>query len=174
MSLEEALRANTVALEANTAAHLKLAEVAVAAATGKSSAGSTKPAPTETTESEESEETAAQKKKRLAAEKAAAAKKAAAAEPPELETSVTGDEIKKIAGAFLASDDEKVRDANKANFISALSHLGAKKLGDVETDEDRARLAGYIAYWTAGLKVDFEAIDEIVAVEEEEEENLLG
>jgi len=184
MSLEEELRANTEALKENTAAHLKLAEVAMAAAGqgGGKAAPAEKPVP-EKDEDEAPKETAAEKKKRLAAEKAAAAKAEAAKKPaaksaPELETEVDAADLKKAAAAFLGSDDEKVRNANKKNFMAALDHLGASKLTDVDTDEDRARLAGYIAYWEAGLKVDFEAIDEIIAGGgsdgEDEGEDLLG
>jgi hypothetical protein len=76
---------------------------------------------------------------------------------------VSAADLKKAAAAYLNGDDEEARDAAKKNFIGALAHIGAKKLGEVDSDEDRARLAGYVAYWTAGLDVDFEAIDEIVA-----------
>ena len=168
MSIEEALAANTAALIENTAAHAKLAEVATAAASGKPATSGAKDKPAD---DETPKETAAEKKKRLAAEKKAKEAETET-EAPKLAASVTAAALKKAAGAFLQSDDEEERDANKANFIGALSHLGAKKLGDVDSGEDRARLAGYIAYWNAGLDVDFEAIDGLLAGEEEEEDIL--
>ncbi len=169
MSIEEALAANTAALIENTAAHSKLAEVAMAAAGGKAASG--KPAKEETSsEEEETKETAAEKKKRLAAEKAAATKKAAAdkkaaatKEAPELVAEMPAAALHKIAAAFMSDDlDEADRDANKANFVGGLAHLGAKKFSELADDAERARLAAYIGYWQAGLDVDFEEIDALV------------
>ena len=161
MSLEEALRENTEALKENTAAHAELAKVAAAAA-GKSATSK----PTEDKETsvkdDPPKETAAQKKKRLAAEKKAkeaeAAKKAEAekADEPELATEVSFDDLKK-ACAELLKDEGK-----KSDFMGALSHLGAKKLTEVD-EEDFPRLAAYVAYFSAGLDVDFENIDEKLA-----------
>lgn len=172
MSIEEALAANTAALIENTAAHAKLAEVAMAAAGGKAAAPA-KAAPKEEPVEDEEEapkETAAEKKKRLAAEKkkadaAAAAKKKAAAktEAPELVAEMPAAALHKIAAAFMSDDlDEAERDANKANFVGGLAHLGAKKFSELSDDSERARLAAYIGYWTAGLDVDFEEIDGLI------------
>ena len=150
MSLEEALRENTEALKANTAAHEKLGAIATAAQGGEA-------------ETEATEEKKAPAKKAPA--KKAPAKKPAAkkAEPPELKSSVTAAAIKKAAGAYLGVAEGAERDAHKANVVAAFAHLGVEKLGEIDNNEDRAKLAGYIAYWDAGLEVDFEAIDEIVA-----------
>ncbi|MFU1607369.1 hypothetical protein ACM25O_13370 [Sulfitobacter pontiacus] len=171
MSIEEALAANTAALIENTKAHAKLAEVAMAAAGGKASASTAEKAKvTETEEEEAPKETAAEKKKRLAAEKAAATKKAAAekakaskAKKPELVSEMTAAELHKIAAAFMSDElDEAERDANKANFVGGLAHLGAKKFSELSDDTERARLAAYIGYWQAGLDVDFEEIDGLI------------
>ena len=183
MSLEEALAANTAALIANTEAHANLAAVATAATGGKAT---TKPTKEESKEEPEEQdeapkETAAEKKKRLAAEKKAAAAKKAAAdkkkEKPELEAEVTGAELHKIASAYLKGDDEETRDTNKENFVGGLAHIGAGKLGEIESDTDRARLAAYIQYWTAGLDVDFDEIDALVEAaggDGEGDDDLLG
>lgn len=169
MNIEEALAANTAALIENTAAHAKLAEVAMAAAGGKSAAGGKVTEKPKDEEEEEQTETAAEKKKRLAAEKKAAAAAAAAAkekeqaEPPELVAEMTAAALHKIAAAFMSDDlDEAERDENKANFVGGLNHLGAKKFSELADDSERARLAGYIGYWSAGLDVDFEAIDTLI------------
>ncbi|AIT13314.1 hypothetical protein DSS3P1_79 [Ruegeria phage DSS3-P1] len=160
MSIEAALAELTAAVKENTAAHAKLAEVAAAAAGGKAAAPAKAPAKDEApAEEKKPAAKAAAKPAAKAAAKKPAAKKV---EPPELAGSVTHTEIAKIGAAFLKGDDEEARDAAKSNFIAGLQHIGAAKLGEIDSDEDRARLAGYIAYWTAGLEVDFEAIDEIV------------
>ena len=172
MSIEEALAANTAALIENTAAHAKLAEVAMAASGGKAAAPSKASEKAESTEEEEApKETAAEKKKRLAAEKkkkdaAAAAEKkaqAAKAEKPELVAEMPAAALHKIAAAFMSDDlDEELRDANKANFVGGLAHLGAKKFSELADDSERARLAAYIGYWQAGLDVDFNEIDGLI------------
>lgn len=165
MSLEEAIAANTAALIENSAAHKMLADVATAAATGKSVS---KPEPEKEkagSEEETRELTAAEKKAANAAKrrKAAAAKKAAEkAEPPELTLMVTAPELRKLAAAFMDGDDDEARELNKTNFIGGLQHVGAAKLTELEDDAERARVAGYLAYWSAGLEVNFEAIDEIL------------
>ena len=186
MSLEEAIATNTAALIDNTAAHRLLADVATAAA-GKAPANAAKDPQKDETPSEEEtsaeDNEAAEKKATAAAKRKAAAdkKKAAAAkkvEPPELASIVSGTEIRTIAGGFLKGDDEEVRDKNKDNVLAALAHLGAGKLTELADDTERARLAGYIAYWSAGLEVDFEAIDEIIAAADgdggEDGDDLLG
>lgn len=178
MSLEEALRANTEALKENTAAHKALADVAVAAASSKSAPAEKATEEKAPEEKAPPKETAAQKKKRLAAEKKAKAEAEAAAkkaEEPELETDVEFADLQKVCAALLDEDREDYRDEHKANFIGALKHLGAKKLTDVDED-DYARLAGYVAYWEAGLDVDFEAIDEklVEAAGGEDDDNPLG
>ncbi len=167
MSLEEALAANTAALIANTEAHAKLAAAATAAAGTKSESKS------------DDADAAAEEKKRLAAEKRKAAaeakkkaeaeKKAEADEKPaeapdlsKLVDGVTPAKLKTLAGGFLKGDDEGSRDANKEKILAAFNHLGVAKLGEVTDDEDRAKLAAYIVYWTKGAEVDFEAVDEIV------------
>jgi len=155
MSLEEALAANTLALEANTAAHTKLAEVAMAAQGGKAA---DKPA---ADKAPTAAEKAAATKKANAAKKAAAAKKA---ETPEVAGAVDEAAIRAVARDYLSGDDEAERDAKKANVSAAFKHLGAKKLTDLADDEDRAKLAAYIAYWKAGHEtIDFEDIDALVA-----------
>ena len=169
MSIETLIAELTTAIKDNTAAHAKLAEVATAAARGKATT-TAKEEPKE--EPKEEAETPAAKKKRLAAEKkkaeAEAEKKDEAeaekgeAEKPELAESVTHDELHKLAGKFLASDDADVRDNAKSNFVGALAHLGAKKLTELEDDAQRARVAGYITYWMAGLEVDFDEIDALI------------
>lgn len=160
MTFEELIAANTAALIDNTAAHKKLAEVAMAAAGGKANTTKTAEKPKPEEKEPEEKETAIAKKKRLAAEKKAAAE----AEAPELVAEMSGADFHKRATAFLSEDlSQKERDTNKANFVAGLSHVGAAKFSEVKTDEDRARVAAYVAYWTAGLDVDFEAIDEMIA-----------
>lgn len=172
MGIEEALAANTAALEANTAAHNRLADVAEAAAGGKPAADKPADKPKAETPKDDGEkpETAAAKKKRLAAEKKAAEAAAAAeaeeaeeVDPPELVAEVTAADLHTQASAFMSKElDAEVLDANKANFVGGLSHLGAKKFSELGSDGDRARLSAYIAYWQAGLDVDFTAIDEAI------------
>lgn len=176
MSIEAAIAELTAAVKENTAAHTKLAEVAAAAAGGKAAA----PAKEETKDEAPAEEKKAPAKKAPAKKPAAKKPATKQAEPPELEGSVSAADLKKAAAAFLDGDDEEARDANKQKFIAALNHLGAAKLGEVDSDEDRARLAGYIAYWNEGLEVDFEAVDEIVSAaggedeDEGEDDDILG
>jgi hypothetical protein len=179
MGIEELLAANTAALEANTAAHAKLAEVAMAAA-GSATGGTTSAETPAATKEKEApaKETAAAKKKRLAAEKKAEAEaeaKAKAAVKPEISSSVSAADLKKAAAGFLKGDDEEARDLAKQNFIGALEHLGCgKSLSSVEEPADRAKLAGYIAYWQAGLDVDFDEIDAIIdSAGDGEEDGLL-
>ena len=173
MGIEEKLDALTAAIIANTASHDRLAAVATAAAGGKATPATAK-AEEASEEEEEKTETAAAKKKRLAAEKKAKEAAAAAAaeeeeeepEAPTLKTKVTGKALHTLASDFMSDElDDAERDANKANFISGLGHIGAKKISELETDESRARLAGYIQYWTAGLDVDFDEIDALVGFE---------
>lgn len=172
MGIEEALAANTAALEANTAAHNRLADVAEAAAGGKPAADKPADKPKADTPKDDGEkpETAAAKKKRLVAEKKAAEAKAAAeaeeeaGEAPELVAEVTAADLHTQASAFMSKDlDAEVLDANKANFVGGLAHLGAKKFSELADDSERARLSAYIGYWEAGLDVDFTAIDEAIA-----------
>lgn len=175
MSIEEALAANTAALIENTAAHARLADVAVAASGGKPAADKPADKPKAETPKDDGEkpETAAAKKKRLAAEKkakeAAAAAEAEAAEEeapgeaPELVAEVTAADLHTQASAFMSKElDAEVLDANKANFVGGLAHLGAKKFSELSDDSERARLSAYIGYWEAGLDVDFTAIDEAI------------
>jgi hypothetical protein len=180
MSIEAALAELTAAVKENTAAHTKLAEVAQAAQKGGTTAkaspakASTTKASTakasEDTEAEENEAEAPEEKpapkkapaKKAPAKKAPAKKAPAKPKAPTLSAEVDRDEFKNTARAFMSPDDEDTRDANKEKFASALAHLGAKKLTEVD-DEDLAKLAGYIAYWNAGLDVDFEEIDGLIA-----------
>jgi hypothetical protein len=168
MSLEEALAANTAALIANTDAHNNLTAVASAAAGAKAGGKA------ESKAEDAGEETAAEKKAAAAAKKKATAaalakKKAAAAEKPadapdlsKLADGVAAAKLKTLAGGFLKGDDEESRDANKEKFLAALEHLGAGKLGEIDSAEDRAKMAAYVVYWSKGAEVDFEAVDEIV------------
>ena len=186
MSLEAAIAELTAAVRENTAAHNKLAEVAKAA-TGKTTTEAPKPAP-ETKAEEPSEDKEAQKKaaaeKKAASEKRkaekeakekaeaeAAAKADAAADEaddeatdlPEIVASVDSAGALAAASAFLNPKDASKRDENKANMQAAFAHLGVTRLGGLESDEDRARFVAYLAYWTAGLSVDFEEVDERLA-----------
>jgi len=178
MNIEQALAENTAALIANTAAHAKLADVAMAATSGKSVA-QTKTESADTGADDEVKETAAEKKKRLAAEKKTAAAKAKAEtklpEVPELVAEMPAAELHVIAAAFMADElDEESRDANKANFVGGLAHLGAKKFSALTDDSERARLAAYIGLWSAGLDVDFEAVDEQIAALSEGDDDPMG
>jgi len=177
MSIETLLAELTTAIKENTVAHAKLADVAVAASKGKAAAPKEEPKEAPKEEPEESEdeapkETAAAKKKRLAAEKKKAEAEAKTVEKPELEEAVGHDALHKLAGKFLATDDEAERDTNKGNFVGALAHLGAKKLTDLADDSERARVAGYITYWMAGLEVDFDEIDALIPVAEGDDDPL--
>ena len=177
MSLEQQIADLTAAVKENTAAHAKLAEVAAAAA-------STKPveekAPAKKTtaakKTEESEDAAEEKTttKKAPAKKTTAKK----TEKPELAKSVTAAKLKTAAGGYLKGDDEEARDAAKTNFKAALDHLGATSLSGVDNNTDRAKLAGYIAYWQADLEVDFEEIDALIEGDGEgdgdEDDDLLG
>lgn len=184
MSLEAQLAELTAAVKENTEAQMKLAAAATAAVSPRkadATPGTAKPAEKEETPetpeeddaeakkkaaAEKRKETAAKKKaEKEAAEKKAAAEKAAEkseTEAPELSATVEMDDFKKQARAFMSPDDEEERDANKEKFAAALKHLGAGSLSKVD-DDDLPRLAGYVTYWQAGLDVDFEAVDEIVA-----------
>lgn len=177
MNIEERLDLLTQALEANTAAHLKLAEVALAASSGKTAPAEDKkapakdkPAPAETEETPEDD--AAEKKKAAAAKKKAAAaaaakkkaeaEKAAAAEAPEIETSVSVDDMRAAVKAHMETDDEEVRATRMSNLKGALAHLGLGKLSEVTEDDAVAKLAGYVAYWKAGVEFSFEDVDSII------------
>ncbi len=171
MSLEAAIAELTAAVKENTEAHAKLAEVAKAtqqakAAPKKAAPEAEKPeAEKPEAEKPEAEKPEAEKpapKKAAAKPKAAPKKAAAKPKAPTLSATVDRDEFKNAARAFMSAEDEETRDKNKANFAAALNHLGASKLTDVD-DEDLPRLAGYIAYWSAGLEVDFEEIDALLA-----------
>lgn len=167
MSIEAALAELTAAVKANTEAHEKLAQVAMTAQQNKAANNSTaeKSDAKDEPEAKEAEKPAEEKKstkrtstKRTSTKKSTAKK----AEEPKLSASVDREELTNQARAFMSSDDEEKRDEAKEKFKSALDHLGAKKMSDVEED-DIPRLAGYISYWQAGLDVDFEAIDEKIA-----------
>ncbi len=165
MSIEEQLAELTAAVKENTEAHKALADVA------KAAQGTKAPAPAPGA-AEEEEKAAPKTRSRAAKEKPGAEEKAApktrsraAAKKktePELPGSVDRAEFMKTARAFLSPDDEEVMEANKEKFAAALDHLGASKMSAVD-DEDLPKLAGYIAYWNAGLEVDFEKIDGLVA-----------
>ena len=166
MSLEEQIAKLTAAVEANTAAHTKLAEVAMSASAGKRTEAE-KPAPKE---EDDGEDDAAAAKKKAAAKKAAETRKANASkkkaeeekEAPTLDASVTSKDLMAAARAFMSPDDADQCEENKERFASALKHLGAAKLSAVD-EEDIPKLAGYIAYWQGGLDVDFEEIDGLIA-----------
>ncbi|MEP2533502.1 hypothetical protein [Shimia sp.] len=173
MSLEQALAELTEAVKENTAQHAAFAEVAKKVATGKSSGE--KAADTAESDAEKAKADAAAKKKADAAakRKAAAAKKKAEAEAKAQEeseadvvTEISVVDLRALAKEFMSSDEAEERDAAKARFGSALEHLGAEKLSEVDTDEDRAKLATYIKAWQAGEEDDdsafFEALDEKV------------
>lgn len=172
-SLEQALAENTAALIENTAAHLQLAKVA--GASMKSGTTATASTAVEPTDEKPATGTAAAAAKKAAAEalaakkaataEAAAAKKAAGSKKPkvpELEAEVSEADLRTACRAYLNTDDEEEREAHKANVTSAFAHLGVKVLTEIEA-EGRAQLAGYVAYWAAGLEVVFEDIDALLA-----------
>lgn len=174
MSLEAAIKELTEAVNKNTAAHEELVQVAVKTAGGKAA-----PAKTETKEAE-TDDDAEDAKKKAAAKKAAetrAANKAKAEEKKaeekkaeeegsgdveivtEIVTEIDAKALHTKAKTWMSSDDAEERDANKEKFQSALKHLGAAKLSDLE-DTDRAKVATYINAWESGQdKIDFEALD---------------
>lgn len=164
MSLETAIAELTAAVRENTAAHTKLAEVAIATRKGSAPDVAEEPkaekkaAPKAAPKSAPKADPEEPKTEKEAPKKAAP-KKAA---PPKIAAEVSDDEIKVMARNYMSGDDEDEREAKKANVSAAFNHLGVKKLSEIEEDADRARLAGYIAYWAAGLKVDFEEIDGLV------------
>ncbi len=170
IGLRADLKENTAALKDNSAAHLALAKVATAAAGGKVSVvGATAAA---TTTKAVADKLVAEKPAAAAAKPAAAAAAKPAAKPkakvePTLAPAVSLDDLRAAAKDYLGSDDPAIRDAGKANISAAFKHLGAGKLTEIESDEDRARLSAYIAFWTAGLEVNFEDIDAKVAALQE-------
>ena len=182
MSLEAQMAELTAALKDNTAAHTALANVAkaatakVTAAAPAKDAEAEKPAPkTAEKPAPKTAEKPAEKAAPKVAPKAAPKKKA----EPILVPTMNVDDLRTKARAYLEGDDAAVRDAKKANLSAAFDHLGVAKLGEIESDEDRARLAAYLDYWAADLEVDFEALDEkVVALQEaaapadEEEEDM--
>lgn len=165
MSIEKALADLTAAVQANTEAHQKLEKAAIASMKQKAAAAK---APAD---DDEDDEPAPKPAARKTAAKPAAEKKAPAKKPasrakkpaePKLSATVERDEVSNAARNWMDTDDEAVRDERKAQFKAALNHLGAKKMGDVD-DDDLPRLMAYIAYWSADLEVDFEALDEKIA-----------
>jgi hypothetical protein len=170
MSLEDKIDALTAAIKENTAAHEAMTQVAVKAAGSKSTAkAETKAEETDTDTDEDDaaakKKAAAEKRKAAAAKKKKeeAAKKAAEESEAEIVTEISKVDLHAKAKEFMSSDDSEERDAAKANFASALEHLGAAKLSEVD-DDDRARLATYINAWSAGSeKIDFEDLDEKIA-----------
>lgn len=184
MSIEAALAELTAAVKENTAVHREFAEIARKAATGKSSGeAAADTAADEAAAKAEAEKKAeaAEKKKAAAAKKKAeeeAAKKAAEAEAEaeedeaedeteaeaeiadwEVVTEISEVDLRALAKEFMSADDEDERDANKANFVAALKHIGAKQLSQVSDDEDRAKLATYIKAWQADPKAKLRDID---------------
>lgn len=172
MSIEEALAANTAALVENTAAHLKLAAVAEAARkpvkeaeppkeeeapklTAAQKAAATKAA----AKAKADEEAAAEEE---APKKAAPKKTTKKVETPDPVTDIAEGEVAPLVLGFIKTDDEELRDERKAKVRAALDHIGAAKATEIEDDEGRCKFATYVAYWTAGLEVDFEAVDELV------------
>lgn len=164
MSIEKALADLTTALKENTEAHLKLADVAKAAQASKTpapeKAPAEKPKAASKAKAEADEQEEAPKKE--AAKKPAARKAAPKNKTPDPVTSITFDDLKLAAKAFISPEDESERDARKEKLGSALDHLGASKLTEVDED-DMPKVATYLAYWTAGLDVDFEEIDGLIA-----------
>jgi hypothetical protein len=182
--LETALAENTAALKEavaalnrNTEAHEKLAAVAVKAQSAKAAEPTREPYKTAAEPEKAAEKPAEKPATKPAAEKPAAEKPAAekpaakpaakptgkkGKQPPALVAEVTSEALRDAAKAFLSSDDAAVRDGAKGQMSAAFNHLGAAKLSDLD-DEGRAKLAGYIAYWSAGLDVNFEEIDEKIA-----------
>lgn len=183
MAFESLIQELIDAVKENTAAHAQLGEIAKAAAGKPAGKASTASKKTETeddgedeaakkaeaaakrkaaAEKKKADEAAAEKKKAdEAAKKKAAAEKKKAADTPELPGTVDTADLRGLARTFMSKDNEN-RDENKEKFAAALDHLGAENLSGV-SEEDQARLFGYITYWSAGLDVDFEAVDEIVA-----------
>lgn len=137
MSLEEALKANTAAITAHTAALEKMIAVA-----GK---GATAPA---------AATTAAGKGATAAAGKGttAAAGKGAAKGPTEAD-------LRKAAGAYLTgSDDADIREARKANVGVINEHYGVGKLTEIGADK-YAEVIGYLERLTKGEAVEELGID---------------
>lgn len=166
MSLEQALKENTEALQANTAAHAALTAVAVKTSTGKS------PTESEDDEGKPAAPTAAEKKAAAAAAKRkaatekkkadeAAAKKEAADEDGDVEIvkEISDVDLRALAKEFMSTDDTEERDARKENFGGALKHLGAAKLSEVSDDQDRVKLANYINHWIADEELAFDEVD---------------
>lgn len=163
MSLEDQITELTAAVKENTAAHLKLAEVAQAASGSKTGV---KPAAEKASdanegggEDDEKPATKPAAKKPAAKPRASRAKKP---QPPELSADVTRKDFQASARAYIGSDDAEDREQRQEQLAAALDHLGASKLGEVE-DEDIPRIAAYFAYWSAGLEVIFEEVDARVA-----------
>lgn len=168
MSLEQAIAELTAAVKENTAVHRDFAEIAKQAsgkkAPAKAAAKAEEPAEQEAPAEEKAEEKKPAAKpaaKKPAAEKPAAKKEAA---EPEISGDVSWDDLKGVCKAFMRGDDEETRELAKKRMRAAFDHLGIDGLPEIEDkDEERARLAAYVAYWNAGQKVVFERVDEAVA-----------
>lgn len=171
MSIEAALEALTKALEANTAAIMG----------GDTKAppkprGGRKPAQTA-----EDKKAAAEKSEEAEKPKTTRKPRAKKPEIPAPITEIDGPDLRKHAAAYMGSDDEDEREAAKANLSAALKHLGVKKLPELD-DDDRPKVATYLAYWAQGLEVDFEELDELVAAAsdsggddgDDDDEDMLG
>lgn len=182
MSLEEALAANTAAIEANTKVQTAILEKistggakaeAPAEEKPKPSRSRAKPKPAEEKASEETEtdetpdEPEEKPEPKKAAPKKAAPKKDAMAEM-EVRTGIDTDALRDLARKFGSNDggDKDERERLKGLMASAFDHLGAKKLSDLD-DEDRVKFAFYLDHWIADsqAKLDFEALDEQVATD---------
>lgn len=161
MSLEEQLAKLTAAVEANTAAHEKLAQVAVAAQGAKGS----KPAEDKAEDEKPAPKKPAPKKPAQKADEAdekPAPKKTptrrAKAKEPTLSADVDKKGLTQDVLAWIGTDDEEERDERKGKLRAALDHVGADTLGKAD-EADLPRIAAYLAYWQADLEVNFEEID---------------
>lgn len=167
MALEKLIEDLIAALNANTTAHSKLADVAIAAAAEKTTKAAAeapaKKAPAKKAEADEEDEEPKKAPAKKTAEKAPAKKAPAKKKGPELVLKVKEDQIADIAVGFMSTDDEEEREERKTKMRSALQHLGFKKATEIDNAEDRAKFASYLAFWAAGEDVDFEDIDEKIA-----------
>lgn len=148
MSLEQTILSLVAAVEANTAAMLKMSGTGAAATatvdtkTSPSGAEDASADDTEKSAAATAAEKAAEKKaavaaKKAAAEKAAADKKAAASEKKE-SAEITDEAISEVYGPLLAKTLPAETLASNKQFVATLNaHFGVAKLREV-TQKDRA------------------------------------
>jgi hypothetical protein len=100
---------------------------------------------------------------------------------PKVDGAVDAEAIRAAAREHLSGGDEEERAAKNLNLGSASEHLGIGMIAELENVQDRAKAAAGIAYWTAGLQVLFEDLEEKVLSQleatsgvSEEEDDLIG